>query len=366
MFKALLYKWIAVVTIGGLLLIAPRQSNAQPNLPSPQVVELSGIEPPPAGMAATVDVGGGGGGFTCDSINVSVIAGSGFTPPITPNGFGLYIDCIKDISSPLMIYFFERGDSTIWNHIAARTFYPSSSHTALLQVKLTRSFPIDISRIGIVVTGQGQSIRPSTGMWGSAVFRVEHNSRCVGSLPVEFLVEDGVDVGRSGGLDLLSAPDQFGEVLANVPFGTHLDISDITKCGADGKTYWAVQHNGLKGWLPQGDLAVNWLVSEYEIKARTKPDHCDGTLPSTLAIGQRARIAIVDGTPASVRSAPLGNVEPLVVIPELTPFTIVRGPWCGTNNRGEAAAYWLVRLDDGTKGWVIEVTSDIRVIEPIA
>lgn len=346
-----------IVLLFSTALFTPRPSLAQGGFPLPpaQVVELSGVEPPAPGVEAVVDFAMGGGGRYCTLNQAHLIAGTGFSPSIAP-GFGIYVECIEDVAVPLIVHIYHMNPNSpvgtrFSTFVASRSFLPSPARNALVQVRLARSFPYDLSELKFLINRADAPF---------ARWPIGGISPCLGSFPEHLDIGTTVTVTKPLGISFVTDPLQPNAVIATLGQGTALVVMGTPKCGADGLTYWRVTAMGKIGWVPQGTLTMDWIDA---FPRRNSP--CKGTLPSTLQPGQRARVAVVDGTPANFRIGPDGSLPAYRLLPELTPFTAVFGPICGTNNRNEPVAYWVVQLDDGTKGWIIEVTPRLRVVEPL-
>lgn len=218
---------------------------------------------------------------------------------------------------------------------------PFPTRNALVHVRLARSFPYQLSELRFLMDKADDPFR----LWP-----IGGLSPCLGSFPASY------DIGITITVTLTPSA-----TIATLAHGTPLVVMGRPTCGADGLTYWRVTALGKVGWVAQGTLTVNWI--DYPTAQRR--GSCDGPLPSTLRPGQRAQVAVIDGTPANFRIRPDGSLPAFCLLLEQTPFTVVYGPVCGVNNRREAVAFWVVQLDDGTKGWIIEVTPTGRVVVPL-
>lgn len=342
---------VTIVVLLIMVLAAPFPSIAQSGFPLPpvEVIELSGVEPPPPGVNASVDFAMGGGGLECDPNQAHRIAGTGFTPSIAP-GFGLYIECIEDVTVPLVLYVYAvKEGATVGQFVASRSIQPSPARNALVHIRLRRSFPYRPEELELIVNKAGDviSTRP-----------VGATSPCVGSYPSQFVIGGKFTVTLFEGLSLYADPRQLDAPLATLAFMTEIEVLEGPTCGSDGLSYWRIRAGEQIGWLPQGSLALDWIGYYGETLS------CEGTLPSTLQSGRRAKVPQDEGAATIFRTDPDPRLPAFRLLPALTTFMVVFGPYCGIDEREAPTAYWLVQLDDGTKGWVMEVTPTQRLLEP--
>lgn len=88
--------------------------------------------------------------------------------------------------------------------------------------------------------------------------------------------------------------------------------------------------------------------------------NCAGTIPSQVALGDRARVTFTDGTPLRLRATPGTTGTFLRDMQEGTPFTIIGGPSCV-----DGYTWWQVQLDNGSTGWAAEGDPDTYFMEPL-
>lgn len=156
-----------------------------------------------------------------------------------------------------------------------------------------------------------------------------------------------------------------GARLGTIPAGGVFDVLSNPQCGADGRTWYRVDYNGVTGWTAEGDPGVYWLAPAG-LGDPTIP--VTPTLPPSTgcALAPRLRIGgtgmVVPGLPNVLRDAPGLNASGSRVIGNLQEgaiFTVLNGPVCRDGHQ-----WWQVTAG-GMTGWTAEGENTTYWLDPL-
>jgi hypothetical protein len=146
--------------------------------------------------------------------------------------------------------------------------------------------------------------------------------------------------------------------IGQIPAGGTFVVLSGPNCGADGRWWWYVNHNGLIGWTAEGQGSTYWLEPSNGNPGPLPP--C--ALPTRLSVygwGQ-----VTPGSPNVLRSAPGtqatgSNSVVIGSIPGGAVFSVQGGPSCGTDGR-----WWWYVSYNGQLGWTAEGEGTTYWVQP--
>jgi hypothetical protein len=144
-------------------------------------------------------------------------------------------------------------------------------------------------------------------------------------------------------------------VILEIPGGAFFGVEGGPVCGPEGRYWWYVDYQGIKGWTPEGEGSTYWIEPW---PGDGPPAAC--TLAPRLAIGGVGRV--LPGDPNVLRSAPGTGSNSVVIgsIPGGGQFTVLAGPQCGNDGR-----YWWQVQYGSAIGWTAEGEGATYWVEPL-
>ena len=143
-------------------------------------------------------------------------------------------------------------------------------------------------------------------------------------------------------------------IIGEIPGGALFGVESGPVCGPEGRYWWQVDYQGVKGWTPEGQSGVYW-VQPYQ--AAPPPMTCQMT--PRLTVGSTAYVT--PGQPNVIRTQPGRGTSSTVIgwIPGNGVFRVLAGPQCGPEGR-----YWWQIEYAGITGWTAEGENGIYWTAP--
>ncbi len=135
-------------------------------------------------------------------------------------------------------------------------------------------------------------------------------------------------------------------VIAEIPGGAFFRVLDGPQCGNDGRYWWFVEYQNIRGWTAEGEGADYWV----------SPFQCANSRPARLVPGGTGRVT--PGPANALRTNP-GTGTVIGEIPGGAVFQVTGGPQCGSEGR----IWWRVTYN-GQTGWTAEGQGAEYWLEP--
>ncbi len=133
-------------------------------------------------------------------------------------------------------------------------------------------------------------------------------------------------------------------VILEMPGGAFFGVENGPMCDSEGRNWWYVNYQGIKGWTPEGQGSTYW-IEPYA--GDSPPVSC--TLAPRLTRNTSAYV--IPGPSNVIRNAPGTGSNSSVIgsIPGGAFFYVFGGPECGNDGR-----YWWQIQYQGINGWTGE------------
>ncbi|MBN1563391.1 MAG: SH3 domain-containing protein [Anaerolineae bacterium] len=143
-------------------------------------------------------------------------------------------------------------------------------------------------------------------------------------------------------------------IIGEIPGGGVFGVENGPVCGPEGRYWWQVDYQGIKGWTAEGQSGVYWL---QPYQAVTPTPSCSMT--PRLTIGSTAYVT--PGLPNVIRTQPRRGTDSPIIgwIPGNGVFRVLAGPQCGPEGR-----YWWQVEYAGITGWTAEGQNGIYWTAP--
>lgn len=141
-------------------------------------------------------------------------------------------------------------------------------------------------------------------------------------------------------------------IIGEIPGGGIVAVEGGPVCGPEGRYWWQIDYQGIKGWTAEGQGGVYWMDKIY-----TSPATC--WMQPRLTVGSTAQIT--PGIPNVIRTQPRRGADSPVIgwIPGNGVFKVLSGPQCGPEGR-----YWWQVEYAGVTGWTAEGENGIYWAQP--
>jgi SH3-like domain-containing protein len=128
---------------------------------------------------------------------------------------------------------------------------------------------------------------------------------------------------------------------------------------ADGFTWWRIRlPDGSEGWAVQEAENEQTLVPGAGSYTPDVPSGANPSVGSALTIGDFAYVSVSGRIDAlRLRNAPTTSGGVIVLMPNLTPVTVIGGP-----ATADGFTWWELRTAEGNVGWAAEVIGSERVL----
>ncbi len=145
-------------------------------------------------------------------------------------------------------------------------------------------------------------------------------------------------------------------VVGRIPANGVFQVVSGPACDTEGRYWWEVDYQGLRGWTPEGEGTTYWLAP-YTPGTPTQPIVCNPA--PRLRVGQAG--FVLPGQPNILRDQPRRGPGSNIIgrLPGGTFFTVLDGPQCDPEGR-----YWWHIRAQGLTGWTAEGEDNTYWVSP--